>query len=116
MHEAFTRTRLTGYVDHIDQVASTGVAPTPTNDARFLFDPAMKELTLDVASTVFMGHEPGTDHDLVTKMNQAFTSTTRAGGAIVRTTSRRSNGGGVGEAGKAPRGLLGRAGQRTPQR
>ncbi len=46
----------------------------------------MKELTLDIASVVFMGHEPGTDHDLVTKVNQAFTTTTRAGGAIIRTS------------------------------
>ncbi|MGZ4585604.1 MAG: cytochrome P450, partial [Mycobacterium sp.] len=84
MQEAFTRTRLTGYVEHIDRVASDIVANWPTNDARFLFHPAMKELTLDIASLVFMGHEPGTDHDLVTKVNQAFTITTRAGGAIIR--------------------------------
>lgn len=84
MQEAFTRTRLAGYVEHIDRVASAVVADWPTNDARFLFHPAMKELTLDVASTVFMGHEPGTDSDLVTKVNRAFTTTTRAGGAIVR--------------------------------
>ena len=57
-----------------------------TNDARFLFHPAMKELTLDIASMVFMGHEPGTDHELVTKVNKAFTTTTRAGGAIIRTS------------------------------
>jgi cytochrome P450 len=86
MQEAFTRSRLTGYVDHIDQVASAVVADFPTDDARFLFHPAMKELTLDIASVVFMGHEPGTDHDLVTKVNQAFTTTTRAGGAILRTS------------------------------
>jgi cytochrome P450 len=34
---------------------------------------------------VFMGHEPGTDHELVTKVNKAFTTTTRAGNAIIRT-------------------------------
>jgi cytochrome P450 len=34
---------------------------------------------------VFMGHEPGSDHDLVTKVNRAFTTTTRAGNAIIRT-------------------------------
>ncbi len=84
MQEAFTRNRLTGYVEHIDRVATDIVANWPTNDARFLFHPAMKELTLDVASTVFMGHEPGTDHELVTKVNRAFTATTRAGGAIIR--------------------------------
>jgi cytochrome P450 len=86
MQEAFTRSRLAAYVGHIDRVASTVVADWPTNDARFLFHPAMKELTLDIASVVFMGHEPGADHDLVTKVNQAFTTTTRAGGAIVRSS------------------------------
>lgn len=86
MQEAFTRTRLAGYVEHIDRVAAAVVADDwVTNDARFLFHPAVKELTLDIASVVFMGHEPGTDHDLVTKINQAFTITTRSGGAIIRT-------------------------------
>ncbi|MCB0941685.1 MAG: cytochrome P450 [Mycobacterium sp.] len=86
MQEAFTRTRLAGYVEHIDRVAAAVVAEDwATNDARFLFHPAVKELTLDIASVVFMGHEPGSDHDLVTKINQAFTITTRSGGAIIRT-------------------------------
>jgi cytochrome P450 len=84
MQEAFTRSRLTGYVEHIDRVASAVVADWPTNDRRFLFHPAMKELTLDIASMVFMGHEPGSDHELVTKVNKAFTTTTRAGNAIIR--------------------------------
>jgi cytochrome P450 len=84
MQEAFTRSRLTGYVGHIDQVASAVVADWPTNDSHFLFHPAMKELTLDIASMVFMGHEPGTDRELVTKVNHAFSTTTRAGGAIIR--------------------------------
>ena len=52
---------------------------------RFLLYPAMKELTLDIASVVFMGHEPGSDQELVTKVNKAFTTTTRAGNAIIRT-------------------------------
>jgi len=85
MQEAFTRTRLSGYVEHIDRVASQVVGDNwATNDPRFLFHPAVKELTLDIASLVFMGHDPGTDHDLVTRVNQAFTTTTRAGGAIIR--------------------------------
>jgi cytochrome P450 len=84
MQEAFTRTRLSAYVEHIDRVASAVVADWPKNDRRFLFHPAMKALTLDVASMVFMGHEPGIDHELVTKVNKAFTTTTRAGNAIIR--------------------------------
>jgi cytochrome P450 len=84
MQEAFTRSRLTGYVEHIDRVASAIVADWPTHDARFLFHPAMKELTLDIASLVFMGHPPDSDRELVTKVNRAFATTTRAGGAIIR--------------------------------
>ena len=55
-----------------------------SDDPRFLFYPAIKELTLDIASEVFMGHPAGTDRELVTTINQAFTTTTRAGNAIVR--------------------------------
>jgi cytochrome P450 len=84
MQEAFTRTRLAGYVEHIDRVATAVVADWPINDARFLFHPAIKKLTLDVASMVFMGHQPGTDDELVTKVNHAFTTTTRTGGAFIR--------------------------------
>jgi cytochrome P450 len=86
MQEAFTRSRLAGYVEHIDQVVTAVIADWPANDSRFLFHPAMKELTLDIASMVFMGHQPGTDHELVTKVNRAFTTTTRAGGAIIRSS------------------------------
>ncbi len=86
MQEAFIRCRLAGYVEQMDQVVSPDIANDwVANDARFLLYPAMKELTLDIASMVFMGHEPGTDHELVTKVNKAFTVTTRAGNAIIRT-------------------------------
>ncbi|HUO37540.1 MAG TPA: cytochrome P450, partial [Mycobacterium sp.] len=83
MQEAFTRTRLAGYVQHVDEVVSAMITAWPTDNPRFLVHPAMKELTLDIASMVFMGHQPGTDRELVTKVNRAFTTTTRAGGAIV---------------------------------
>jgi cytochrome P450 len=87
MQEAFVRSRLVGYVEQMDQVVSQVIANDwVANDARFLLYPAMKELTLDIASMVFMGHEPGTDHELVTKVNKAFTITVRAGNAIVRTS------------------------------
>jgi cytochrome P450 len=86
MQEAFTRTRLSGYIKHMDAVASAVVAKDwPVNDGRFLFMPAVKELTLDIASVVFMGHEPGSDHELVTRIKTAYETTTRAGGAIIRT-------------------------------
>ncbi len=85
MQEAFTRTRLAGYVGHVDKVvAKVVVEDWAANEPRFLLHPAMKELTLDIASVVFMGHEPGTDHELVTSVNEAFFTTTRAGNAIIR--------------------------------
>ena len=85
MQEAFTRTRLSGYVPHVDSVATRVLANDwVSDDPRFLFYPAIKELTLDIASEVFMGHPAGTDRELVTTINQAFTTTTRAGNAIVR--------------------------------
>lgn len=85
MQEAFTRGRLAGYVSHIDSVASTVLADGWTaDDPHFLFYPAIKELTLDIASEVFMGIPGGTDRELVTTINHAFTTTTRAGNAIVR--------------------------------
>ena len=50
MQEAFTRTRLTGYVEHIDTVATQVIANDwVANDKRFLFFPAIKELTLDLS-------------------------------------------------------------------
>jgi cytochrome P450 len=84
MQQAFTRPRLSSYVADIDRVASGIVRDWPTDDARFLTYPAMKELTLDIASVVFMGHDIGDDHELVAKVNKAFCQTTRAGGAIIR--------------------------------
>ncbi|OBH12624.1 cytochrome P450 [Mycobacterium sp. E1747] len=85
MQEAFIRSRLVGYVEHMDRVVSQVIADDwVIDDPRFLLYPAMKELTLDIASMVFMGHEPGTDRDLVTKVNRAFTMTVRAGNAIIR--------------------------------
>ena len=85
MQEAFTRARLASYVEQMDKVVSQVIAQDwVVNDARFLLHPAMRELTLNIASMVFMGHEPGTDRDLVTKVNKAFTITTRAGKAVIR--------------------------------
>src|ERR1700728_2015918 len=86
MQEAFVRSRLVGYVEQMDQVVSQVIADAwVANDARFLLYPAMKELTLDIASMVFMGHEPGTDRELLTKVNKCFTMTLGAGNAVIRT-------------------------------
>ncbi len=84
MQAAFTRPRLASYVEQMDRVATAIVRDWPSDDSRFLIHPAAKQLTLDIASMVFMGHEPGTDEELVARVNHAFTTTVRAGGALIR--------------------------------
>jgi cytochrome P450 len=84
MQQAFTRTRLAGYVEDIDKVATDVVGQWPTNDRRFLLHPAVKELTLDVASVVFMGNERGADTARLKKVNHAFVDTVQAPGAVFR--------------------------------
>ena len=94
MQEAFTRTRLSGYIEHMDTVASAVVGRDwPVNDPRFLFMPAVKELTLDIASVVFMGHQPGSDRDLVTTINKALTTTVGPAGRSSAHRCRHSSGG-----------------------
>src|SRR6201992_478868 len=86
MQEAVVRSRLVGSVEQMDQVVSQVIAHDwVSDDARFLLYPAMKELTLDIASMGFMGHQPGTEHELVTQVNRSFTMTVRAGNAVIRT-------------------------------
>ena len=61
MQEAFVRTRLVGYTEQVDQVVSKVIANDwVADDPHFLLYPAMKELTLDIASMVFI--EPGDRH------------------------------------------------------
>ncbi|MGH3956411.1 MAG: cytochrome P450 [Mycobacterium sp.] len=84
MQQAFVRPRLAGYIEYIDRVANEVVEQWPTNDRRFLLQPAVKELTLDVASVVFMGNDQGADKTELKKVNQAFVDTVQAPGAVFR--------------------------------
>ncbi|MCW2782341.1 MAG: cytochrome [Marmoricola sp.] len=80
MQEAFTRPRLTQYVDQVVPTAHKGVVGWPTNGPVRIY-PRLKELTLDVATEVFMGGRGGEDTRAV---NQAFVATVRAPTAIIR--------------------------------
>jgi cytochrome P450 len=85
MQEAFTRDRLTDYVELIDRVVSTALEREWTpDDPRFLLYPAMKALAFDIASVVFMGHDPDGDRRGMAKVNRASTAATTAGEAILR--------------------------------
>jgi cytochrome P450 len=80
MQEAFTRERLTGYVDQVLPRTRVGLESWATGETVRLY-PLLKELTLDIATEVFMGGRGGEDTRAI---NKAFVDTVRASSSIVR--------------------------------
>ncbi len=80
MQEAFTRPRLEGYQTTVQAIIDRGVPSWPTDEPMRLY-PAIKQLSLDVATEVFMGAEPSDETHALT---QAFIDTVRAGTGLVR--------------------------------
>jgi len=80
MQEAFTRPRLEGYLTQINGLIDETV-PGWTIDEPLLMFPAVKSLSLDIATRVFMGagHSPDAD-----RLTAAFIDTVRAGTGFVR--------------------------------
>ncbi|MBN9619157.1 MAG: cytochrome P450 [Actinobacteria bacterium] len=79
MQEAFTTERLTGYLGPMNETISRGLAEWP--GGRMLFHPAVKQLTLDVATRTFMADEIGAESE---RVNRAFSDAVRAPTAFVR--------------------------------
>ncbi|MQA60053.1 MAG: cytochrome P450 [Actinophytocola sp.] len=79
MQQAFTRDRLEGYSGPMVAELRAGIDAWPTHQ-RFRMYRALKQLTLDVATRVFMDMPP---HDSE-HINRAFIDTVRAGTAVVR--------------------------------
>lgn len=80
MQQAFTRDRLVGYLKGMNAVLGDGFDAWEPADG-FRFHPAFKQLTLDLATVVFVGHHLGPEAD---DLNRAFFDTVQAGTAIVR--------------------------------
>lgn len=80
MQEAFTRDRLAGYVGQVVPRARDGINSWATDRPVRLY-PLLKELTLDIATEVFMGGRGGEDTHAI---NGAFVATVRAASSIVR--------------------------------
>ena len=80
MQEAFTRPRLAGYVHQVGPRVRATVPAWPTGPSTRLYR-LLKNLTLDVATDVFMG---GRGKDESEAVNRAFIATVRAASAIVR--------------------------------
>jgi cytochrome P450 len=79
MQEAFTGERLAGYLGPINETLAGGIAGWRTGTMRFY--PAVKQLTLDVATRTFMADEIGPGSR---RVNRAFSDTVRAATALVR--------------------------------
>ena len=80
MQEAFTSDRLARYLPPMNDTLVAGLSRWPL-DGRLDFYPAVKQLTLDVATRTFMDADVGAEAD---RLNTAFVDAVRAGTAIVR--------------------------------
>lgn len=83
MQEAFTRDRLAAYAAALAPAVADGVGRwQPAPDFRAY--PAVKALTLDLATQVFMGGADVTDPGELDRVNEAFIACVQAASAIVR--------------------------------
>ncbi|MER6915307.1 cytochrome P450 [Streptomyces sp. NPDC000594] len=80
MQQAFTRERLTAYLERIDDSALRSVDSWRPGRARLL--PLFRRLTLDMAMDVFLGLEP--DRARLRRVERAFMDAVSAGLAFVR--------------------------------
>jgi cytochrome P450 len=80
MQLAFTADRLSAYMAQVGSVVRSSVSSWSARDG-FPVYPALKQLTLDVATKIFMASSLGGDS---TKLTRAFVDTVRAGTALMR--------------------------------
>jgi len=83
LQEAFTHERLARYIDALHPAVTTRLdAWTPTPDFRVY--PATKALTLDLATSIFMGGTETTDATRMAQVNAAFIACVQAATSFVR--------------------------------
>ena len=80
MQQAFKRERLVSYLDAMNATIGRGVTTWQPGSSFELYH-AAKQLTLDIATEVFMGERPGDQADA---LNRAFIDVVVGGQAIVR--------------------------------
>lgn len=81
MQEAFTRPRLEAYQLQVQDIIERTVPQWPTDEPMLMY-PAVKQMSLDVATEVFMGAAPSAETHALT---DAFIDTVRAGTGLIRT-------------------------------
>ncbi|KOS57771.1 cytochrome P450 [Rhodococcus rhodochrous] len=83
MQQAFTRDRLARYTDSMQPAIARALDSwTPSEDFRAY--PALKELTLGLATSIFMGGAEGSSAAEMAEVNKAFIGCVQAATAIVR--------------------------------
>lgn len=80
MQQAFTSERLAGYLGPMSATVGAGLQRWPSGGGIRLY-PALKQLTLDIATRTFMGAALGSESD---RINRAFADCVRAGTALLR--------------------------------
>ncbi|MGA9872682.1 MAG: cytochrome P450 [Rhodococcus sp. (in: high G+C Gram-positive bacteria)] len=83
MQQAFTRDRLTRSVESLNPVVDIGLDAWPDADG-FRVYPALKALTLDVATQIFMGGAEGATESEIDSVNASFIACVQAATSIVR--------------------------------
>ncbi len=83
LQAAFTRDRLEGYTAALGPAVARGLDRWDAG-ADFAVYPALKDLTLDLATQVFMGADDRTDPDELRAVNEAFVACVQAATAVVR--------------------------------
>ncbi len=79
MQAAFKRERLVSYLDAMNPAIERGIASWPAGTVKL--HPAAKQLTLDIATEVFMGERSGAEAD---RLNRAFIDVVVGGQAFLR--------------------------------
>jgi len=83
MQEAFTRDRLRGYTERLGPAVAVGL-DTWAPGTGFRVYPALKQLTLDLATQIFMGGADLADDAELARLNRAFIACVQAATGFVR--------------------------------
>jgi len=83
MQQAFTRDRLAHYAAALNPAVASGIAQWQPDEA-FQVYPALKELTLNLATEIFMGGAEGATQQRMDQVNAAFIDCVQAATALVR--------------------------------
>ena len=81
LQQAFTRERLVTYLAKTHPAITRGIEALAADGAPVELYPALKQITLDVATEVFVGGEVGQEQD---RLNRAFIDTVVGGQAFIR--------------------------------